>query len=163
MPKVEAKTIFFSNLTLCPHYGCKVVYFFICVSFIRLWDHLASNLELYVQPQDSFMNEPPETKPTSGDQSGENDSHHSNPEAEKEKPNNLSRSRHNREWKGLVRDAVEPPPLRSSDIEKIHLEEKSSHKVGRAKRSTSPRPSIRRKRGRPDEHENKVGVPNFYL
>ncbi|XP_040991152.1 uncharacterized protein LOC121238373 [Juglans microcarpa x Juglans regia] len=125
-------------------------------SFISwLWDHLASNLNLYHQPQESHMEEDPKTKPTLGDQGGKNVSHHSSSEPEREKPNVLSRSRHNREWKGLVRDAAEPPPLRSSGIENFHLEEKSYLKVSRAKRSPSPRPSIQRKRNRPYEHENK--------
>ncbi|KAG2668624.1 hypothetical protein I3760_14G000400 [Carya illinoinensis] len=59
------------------------------------------------------------------------------------------------EWKGLVRDAVEPPPLRSSDIEKSYIVEKSYFKFSRPKRSPSPQPSIQRKRSRPDEHENR--------
>lgn len=125
-------------------------------SFVSwLWDHLASNLDLYIQPQDSYMDEAPKTKPTAGEQSEKNESLHSNAESETEKYNKLSRSRHNREWKGLVRDAVEPPPLRSSDIDRIHLEEKPHRKDIRARRSPSPRPSFQRKRSRPDEHENK--------
>jgi len=52
------------------------------------------------------MDEAPKTKPTEGEQSGKNESHLSNAESEREKYNKLSRSRHNREWKGLVRDAV---------------------------------------------------------
>uniref|UniRef100_A0A2N9IGK9 RRM domain-containing protein n=1 Tax=Fagus sylvatica TaxID=28930 RepID=A0A2N9IGK9_FAGSY len=82
------------------------------------------------------------------------DSHHSDSESEREKSNKLSRSRHNREWKGLVRDAAEPPPLRSSDIDKMHYEEKPNRRVSRAKRSPSPR-SFQRKRSQPDERENK--------
>lgn len=134
--------------------------------FNRLWDHLASNLDLYIQPQDSYMDEAPKTNPTAGEQSGKNESHHLNAESEREKYNKLSRSRHNREWKGLARDAVEHPPLRSSDIERIHLEEKPNRKDSRAKRSPSPspRPSFQRKRSRPDENENKkVWISIFFL
>ncbi|XP_043690929.1 nucleolin 1-like isoform X2 [Telopea speciosissima] len=70
-----------------------------------------------------------------------------------------SRSRRNREWKGLVRDVDEPPPLRSSEIESFHLEEKIHQKSGRVKRSRSPRPSVREKRSRQEErHQTKRDV-----
>jgi len=155
--KVEAKSICFLSTTQSWSSFQLLHYlpFNIPFLFNRLWDHLASNLDLYVQPQDTYMDEAPKTKPTEGEQSGKNESHLSNAESEREKYNKLSRSRHNWEWKGLVRDAVEPPPLRSSDIERIHFEEKPYRKDSRAKRSPSPRPSFQRKRGRPDEHENK--------
>ncbi|XP_023881866.2 protein gar2 [Quercus suber] len=124
-------------------------------SFVSwLWDHLALNLDLYVQHEESYMEEAPKTKPPLWDQGGKDDSHRSDSESEKEKSNTLSRSRHNREWKGLVRDAAEPPPLRSSDIDKIHYEEKPHRRVSRAKRSPSPR-SFQRKRSQPDERESK--------
>lgn len=130
--------------------------------FNRLWDHLALNLDLYVQHEESYMEEAPKTKPPLWDQGGKNDSHRSDSESEKEKSNTLSRSRHNREWKGLVRDAAEPPPLRSSDIDKIHYEEKPHRRVSRAKRSPSPR-SFQRKRSQPDERENKkVWISIFF-
>ena len=115
--------------------------------FNRLWDHLALNVDLYVQHEESYMDEAP-------NQVEKIDSHHSDSESEREKSNKLSRSRHNREWKGLVRDAAEPPPLRSSDIDKMHYEEKPNRRVSRAKRSPSPR-SFQRKRSQPDERENK--------
>lgn len=94
------------------------------------------------------------TKPTLGDQAGRNESHHMHSESEKVKADNLSRSRHKREWKGLGRDATEPPPLRSSVVEDIRLEEKTHHKVSRARRSPSPRPSQQKKRSRHDERQH---------
>lgn len=101
-------------------------------------------------------------KPTAGDQSGRIDSHHMDSESERVQPNKESKSRHRREWKGLVRDAAEPPPLRSSEIEKIHSEEKTHQRASRTRRSSSPRPVVQRKRTRPDERENmKVCGLNF--
>lgn len=142
-------------------------YYFYSLTFIhslpnRLWDHLDSNLELYVHPQESYLDEVLKAKPTAGDQSGKNDSLHMDSESERVKPNKESKSRHRREWKGLVRDAAEPPPLRSSEIEKIHLEEKTHQRVSHARRSSSPRPVVQRKRTRPYERENiKVCGLNF--
>ena len=149
--KLRPKQIF-NNLSLFI-VSFNVIYLYASL-FNRLWDHLALNLDLYVQHEESYMEEAPKTKPPLWDQGGKNDSHCSDSESEKEKSNTLSRSRHNREWKGLVRDAAEPPPLRSSDIDKIHYEEKPHRRVSRAKRSPSPR-SFQRKRSQPDERENK--------
>lgn len=129
-----------------------------------MWDHLDSNIDSYVQPQESYLDEVLKEQPTAGDQSGRNDSHHMDSESERIKPNKESKSRHRREWKGLVRDAAEPPPLRSSEVEKIHLQEKTHQKIIRARRSPSPRSVAQRKRTRPDERENvKVCVVNFFF
>lgn len=125
-------------------------------SFVSwLWDHLASSVDLYVQPQDSSVDESPETKAMEIEQYEKKESYHLNSESEREKHSKISRSRHNREWKGLVRDAVEAPPLRSSDIGKIHLEEKPHRKDSRAKRSPPAQPLAQRKRNRLEENENK--------
>ncbi|KAH7570680.1 hypothetical protein JRO89_XS05G0155000 [Xanthoceras sorbifolium] len=125
-------------------------------SFVSwLWDHLASNLNLYVHPEGSHSNEAAKVKPTSGDKSGSNDSPHLDSETEGGKSNKLSRSRHNREWKGLVRDAAEPQPLRSSEVDDIHFEEKTHREVERGRRSPSPpRPKGQKKRSRTDERQH---------
>ncbi|CAL9004018.1 unnamed protein product [Prunus brigantina] len=128
-------------------------------SFVSwLWDHLASNLDLHVQSQDSDMEDASKRKTASGDQTGNTDSYHLGSEPEREKSNKLTRSRHNREWKGLARDAAEPPPFLSSEIGDIHVDEKSHSKVIRAK-SPLRQPAAQRKRIRPDERHNTEREP----
>ncbi|KAA8520257.1 hypothetical protein F0562_014513 [Nyssa sinensis] len=129
-------------------------------SFVSwLWDHLESNLDLYVQPRESSADEVTKTKPKSAEQTVRNDSNHLDSDSDRGKSDKLSRSRHNREWKGLVRDAEEPPPLRSSVIDSADVEERTHGRVGRGKRSLSPRPTVPKKRSRPDErHQTKREV-----
>uniref|UniRef100_A0A5B6YVE5 RRM domain-containing protein n=1 Tax=Davidia involucrata TaxID=16924 RepID=A0A5B6YVE5_DAVIN len=124
-----------------------------------LWDHLGSNLDLYLQPRESNADEVTKAKPKSGEQTVRNDSHPLDSDSDRGKSDKLSRSRHNREWKGLVRDADEPPPLRSSVIDNVHIEERTHGRVGRVKHSLSPRPTVQKKRSRPDErHQTKREV-----
>ncbi|KAJ7949142.1 putative RNA binding family protein [Quillaja saponaria] len=123
-------------------------------SFVSwLWDHLASNLNLYVEPQE-LQDEAPKRKPISVVQAGDDDSHNLDSDSARGKSNKLLRSRHNKEWKGLVREAAEPPPLRSSELNAIHVEEKSLHEVNRGLRSLSPQRPFQRKRNRPDERQS---------
>ncbi|XP_057990091.1 uncharacterized protein LOC131172661 [Hevea brasiliensis] len=124
-------------------------------SFVSwLWDHLASNLDLYVQPQETYVSDVVQTKPTLGDHAGSDESHHIDSESGKGKSDNLSVSRHKREWKGLMRDATEPPPLRSSEVDIGHLDERSHHKSSHARRSPSPCPPQQKKRSRQDERQH---------
>lgn len=119
-------------------------------SFVSwLWDHLASNLDLYVPSQAPHV----EGAKTIllGNQLTGADSHRLDSDSERGKSAKFAKNRHNREWKGLVRDAAEPPPLRSSEVENIQVEEKSSRKVSHG-RSASPR-SSRKKRSRLDERQ----------
>ncbi|KAF7836021.1 Embryonic polyadenylate-binding protein 2 [Senna tora] len=114
-----------------------------------LWDHLASNLDLYVQPKE-LLDEAPKRKLSSEIQAVDDISRHSYLQSERGKSSKLSRSRHNKDWKGLAREGAEVPPLRSSEVENIHLDERTQHKVNHGPRSRSP-PPARRKRGQPDE------------
>ncbi|KAM1139483.1 hypothetical protein FF1_039626 [Malus domestica] len=129
-------------------------------SFVSwLWDHLASNSDLHLQSQDSEIEDVSQRKTTSGDLIGKSDSHHLSSEPEREKSNNkVTRSRHNREWKGLARDEAEPPPFRSSEIGDIYVEDKSHSKVSRAK-SPSRQSAVHRKRIRSDEQHNTEREP----
>ncbi|KAF5736426.1 hypothetical protein HS088_TW14G00568 [Tripterygium wilfordii] len=121
-------------------------------SFVSwLWEHLSSSLNLYVQHQESYTDEASNTKLVSEDSGVKTDSHRLDAEQERGKSDKLSRHRHNREWRGLARDAAEPPPLRSSKAENIHFEEKVHHKVGHPRRSPTSLHSDQRKRSRPDE------------
>ncbi|XP_052170255.1 uncharacterized protein LOC127786697 isoform X2 [Diospyros lotus] len=120
-------------------------------SFVSwLWDHLGSNLHLYVQPQESHLDEAAKVKPTTGNETG---SHRLDSDAERGKSNKSSRSRHNKEWRGLVRDANEPPPFQSSVIDNVHTDERIHHKVSHAKRSPSPQAVAQKKRRWPDERQ----------
>ncbi|KAM1229299.1 hypothetical protein ACFX14_039626 [Malus domestica] len=129
-------------------------------SFVSwLWDHLASNSDLHLQSQDSEIEDVSQRKTTSGDLIGKSDSHHLSSEPEREKSNNkVTRSRHNREWKGLARDEAEPPPFRSSEIGDIYVEDKSHSKVSRAN-SPSRQSAVHRKRIRSDEQHNTEREP----
>ncbi|RDX66594.1 Polyadenylate-binding protein 2, partial [Mucuna pruriens] len=119
-----------------------------------LWDHLDLNLELYVQPETStVLDEAPKRKPISEVQSGADDSQHLNSQSERGKSTKLSRSRHNKDWKGLMRGEAEPPPIRSSVVDNVHLEEKAQPEVNHGTRSLSPKPPVQRKRGRADEQQ----------
>lgn len=127
-------------------------------SFVSwLWDHLASNFNLYVQPEEACSVEVTKTKPSLADGSGRNDSHHLESESDKGKSKKEPKIRHNKEWKGLIRDAADPPPLRSSELDDIRVLEKTHkpHREGRrSRRSPSPQPAVEKKRTRTDEQQN---------
>ncbi|GFZ00461.1 RNA binding (RRM/RBD/RNP motifs) family protein [Actinidia rufa] len=127
----------------------------------RLWDHLGSTIHLYVEPQESHPDEDAKTITVTGDQARIHNSRHLDSDSERGKTNKLSRSRHNREWKSLVRDADEPPPFQSSVFDDVHTDDRIHRKVSSAKRSPSPQPIVQKKRSRPDERQHtKRGVPS---
>ncbi|OMO69781.1 hypothetical protein CCACVL1_19272 [Corchorus capsularis] len=122
-------------------------------SFISwLWDHLASNLDLYVPSQEHHVEEAGKTRSIMGRQSAGVDFNQLDSGSERGKSTKFVRNRHNREWKGLLRDAAEPPPLRSSEVENIHFEEKTHRRASR-RRSSSPR-SSQKKRSRSDGRQS---------
>lgn len=91
-------------------------------------------------------------KPTLG---GQGDSPQLDPESERGKPNKLSRSRHNREWKGLARNAAETPLLQTSEVDSVYLEEKPGPEVSHSKKTPPPPPPrVQKKRIRPDERQH---------
>ncbi|OIT37250.1 PREDICTED: uncharacterized protein LOC109241047 [Nicotiana attenuata] len=121
-------------------------------SFVAwLWDHLGSNIGLYVQQKDPDTGGGTKNKPISAEPAAKNDLHHLDSDADKVK-SNKSRSRR-REWKGLV--AVEHPTLHSSLADSTPMEEEAHQKVGHSKRSLSPQPELQRKRNRPEERPKK--------
>ncbi|XP_058203666.1 uncharacterized protein LOC131317950 isoform X2 [Rhododendron vialii] len=124
-------------------------------SFVSwLWDHLGSNLHLYVlQPQESHPDEAAEAKTKNGDQRRRNESRHLDSDSERGKSSKLSRSRHNREWKSLVRNADEPPPFQSSGTDSVGTHERAQRKISQSKRSPPPQPLSQKKRSRPDEQQ----------
>ncbi|KAK4379665.1 hypothetical protein RND71_001527 [Anisodus tanguticus] len=123
------------------------------VSFVAwLWDHLGSNIHLYVQQKDPDTEGGAKTKPAIAEQAAKNDMHHLDSDAQKEKLN-TSKSRHRREWKGLVSDGH--PTLHSTLADTTPTEEGAHRKVGHANRSLSPQPELLRKRSRPEEKPKK--------
>ncbi|XAR54346.1 hypothetical protein NMG60_11029427 [Bertholletia excelsa] len=123
-------------------------------SFVSwLWDHLGSNIHLYAQPQVSHPDGAAKIKPVAGDQAKRNDSSLLDSESEKVTTINLSRARHNREWKSLARNADEPPPFQSSSVDHVHTDKRRHSKVVHVKRSPSPQHvgHNQKKRSWPDE------------
>lgn len=106
-----------------------------------------------LQPQESHPDEVAEAKTKSGDQRRRNESRHLDSDSERGKSSKLSRSRHNREWKSLVRDADEPPPFQSSGTDSVGTHERAQRKISQSKRSPPPQPLSQKKRSRPDERQ----------
>ncbi|KAG1363858.1 hypothetical protein COCNU_11G006850 [Cocos nucifera] len=137
------------------------------VTFISwLWDHLSSNLHLYVQPQESFPDEMVRTSSISNQLPGRHISQvghqtgnvQADSEHERERLTKVSRSQHDREWKGLVRGDTQVFPLRSVVTDILHSEEKTHRRSNLARRSRSPKPQVHKKRSREDEEQpNKRG------
>lgn len=129
-------------------------------SFCRLWDHLSTSLDLYIQGEETDKDDISGPKLSLDDQAGRNVSANFDSGIESGKSSTLLRSRHNREWKGLVRETADPPPLLSSEIENIHSEKKAHGTSDHGKRSVSPRLQSHRKRSRSDDkHQVKVRYP----
>ncbi|KAJ0792734.1 putative nuclear polyadenylated RNA-binding protein Nab2/ZC3H14 [Helianthus annuus] len=87
-------------------------------SFVSwLWDHLQSNLDLYAQSKEPPLTDEqvPKQKPLS--------------ESEVTKSDKLSKSRRIKDWKGVIRDPTEPPPLRSAVIANVHADNENNHSV----------------------------------
>ncbi|KAL1818812.1 hypothetical protein ACET3Z_013681 [Daucus carota] len=123
--------------------------------FVSLWDHLEKHLDLYVRPSNAC--EGATTKPTFREQptkivpDGPVGTHHMDAEQERQKRNNLSRSKFGGQWKGIVKDAVETPPLRSMVTSNTLVDEDAHIKDDHLKVSLQSRPILQRKRHRPDE------------
>ncbi|GAU33128.1 hypothetical protein TSUD_363290, partial [Trifolium subterraneum] len=118
-----------------------------------LWDHLAWNIHLYVQSK-GLHDEAPKSKLLPKVRDDDDGFQNLNSNSERVR----SRSRRNRDWKGLVGRDTEAPPVLSFVVDSLHLDEKSQSKVNRgpmAKRKKvnrgprppSPAPPVPRKRG----------------
>ncbi|KAL3832934.1 hypothetical protein ACJIZ3_007670 [Penstemon smallii] len=127
-------------------------------SFVTwLWDHLESNLSLYVQSREPLQVEAPKTKSASDEPAGRTESHHIDSEVEKENFKKTSANRHRREWKGLARDENENnvPLSQISMADKVNAQEDLHRRVGRTKRAVSPRSTIQKKRRQPEERQSR--------
>lgn len=121
-----------------------------------MWDHLHLNLALYVKPK-KLQDAAPRRKLTSEIEAAVD----SNSKLERGNSNKFSRTRHNKDWKGLGRGEAEAraPTISSSKVDIAHLDEKVRRKVDHGSRSPSPKPesTVQRKRDRTDEkHRTKV-------
>ncbi|KAL5707927.1 hypothetical protein ACHQM5_018776 [Ranunculus cassubicifolius] len=125
-----------------------------------LWDHLSVHLHLYVPQQEPYIDELAETKPAVVQDTERSASPQLDSESERETSIKESKSRRNREWKGLVRDEDEPPPLRSSEIEHFHVEKKNQQKPVRTKRYRSPQPPAQKRSRQDDRQPTKREVPS---
>lgn len=143
---VIASTVLLTAIIVCANLYAYIVN--------RLWEHLALNMDLYVQPKE-LQDEAPKKKLLSQVQAGGDGFLHLNSESETGKSSKSSRSRHNKDWKGLVGRVAEAPPLRSFLVDNTHLEGKTQSKVNHGPRSPSPPPPVQRKRGRADEQQKK--------
>lgn len=110
------------------------------------------NLALYVKPE-KLQDEAPKRKLISEIKAVDDGLQHSKSELERGNSNKFSRSRHNKDWKGLVKGEAEAPTIRSSEVDNAHLVEKVRSNVNRSRRSPSPKPADQRKRGRADEQQ----------
>ncbi|CAA2953400.1 polyadenylate-binding 2 [Olea europaea subsp. europaea] len=124
-------------------------------SFVSwLWDHLVSNLDLYVQPREPHPNIAPKIKSTIGEQVVRNDLHQIKSTGKNENIIKTPRTRHKREWK-TSRDEDQVPPLRSSVISSVNADEEPQRELRPTKQSLSPQLKIQKKRRRPEERELK--------
>lgn len=130
-------------------------------SFVSwLWDHLSLNSHLYAQPKESLTEEVANRNMTANDHSGKSNAEkvqagsisYTDLEHEGERSVNVSRSRRNREWKGLVGEMAGSFPLRSTVIEALHSGEKPCQRVD-ISHSSPPRPQGIKKRSREDERQ----------
>ncbi|CAN6235333.1 unnamed protein product [Urochloa humidicola] len=125
-----------------------------------LWDHLSSNLHLYVQPKAAISNDESKGTRTSGRGLPVRSLTSSvqvscEPEAETQK---TTRSHQRREWGKIVREHSEAVPLRSvvanvshveeKDFHESHADDRDFHKSHAGRRTRSPDMHNHRKRSR---------------
>lgn len=118
----------------------------------RLWDHLGSNLSLYLQPQEPHPDGAPKPEPTS-DQAERAESHQIEKESEKGNFIKTHGRHHGREWKGLVRNRDDNEVLQNSVADRVNSQDGSHRSVSRTKQSLSPRPTIHKKKRRTEEQK----------
>ncbi|CAI0428062.1 unnamed protein product [Linum tenue] len=122
-------------------------------SFVSwLWDHLASSVELYVSHGQTETDKTTERRTIGAELVG-NDPHHVEFESKKLNTENISKSRHRREWRDPKHEPTEQPSFRSSEVFDAVMEDTNHHTVDLEKRSASPRVSQKKKRSRQDERE----------
>lgn len=114
-----------------------------------LWDHLGSNIGLYVHPQELHPKGVPKTEPAPGDQAGKSGSHQIESETDKGNSIKTSRHHHNREYKG-VGDEEAPLP-RKSLANNENSRDENQPRDSHARPIRSSQSTIHKKRRRSDE------------
>lgn len=133
-------------ISICPfNWSC----FLTVVILHRLWDHLGSNLGLYVHPQELHPKGVPKTEPAPGDQAGKTGSHQIESETDKGNSIKTSRHHHNREYKG-VGDEEAPLP-RKSLANNENSRDENQPRDSHARSIRSSQSTIHKKRRRSDE------------
>ncbi|VFQ75912.1 unnamed protein product [Cuscuta campestris] len=121
-------------------------------SFVSwLWDHLGSNLNLYVQQQKAPPDRVTQTRPLSVEHAGKNEMHHVKYGSDQVKPD-VTRPRHKREWKGLLRDTEEHQAI---VVDTTCPEVGNQPKLSSTVHSASPELETQRKRGRSEDASTK--------
>ncbi|WOL06651.1 hypothetical protein Cni_G15385 [Canna indica] len=121
-----------------------------------LWDHLSSNMHLYIQQKQPFPDEPANSKPIPKELPGRNSSEEHPPTIvndsgrDREKLSKISRNRQSRGQKAIAKENNDIFPLRSVVTNILHAEDKSCRQSV-ATRSHSPKVQVQRKRNRDDE------------
>ncbi|KAH6812345.1 hypothetical protein C2S51_026107 [Perilla frutescens var. frutescens] len=117
-----------------------------------LWDHLGSNISLYVQPQELHQEEVPKTEPAAGDQAVKIESHQIESEADKRNSIKTYRHHHNRDYKGLIRGGDAKFSLsRKSVANNANSKDENQPRESQTKPFRSPQSTIHKKRRRNDE------------
>ena len=107
--------------------------------FNRLWDHLASSMDLYVEPPaKASANEVPTQKSPVAEPDTRNNSHNLESDSERGKTEKLSSRRRTREWRGIANEETRVVPR---------------SEVSRVKHSSPEQVPGHRKRSRPDDHQ----------
>ncbi|KGN58820.2 nucleolin 1 isoform X3 [Cucumis sativus] len=109
-------------------------------SFVSwLWDHLASSMDLYVEPPaKASANEVPTQKSPVAEPDTRNNSHNLESDSERGKTEKLSSRRRTREWRGIANEETRVVPR---------------SEVSRVKHSSPEQVPGHRKRSRPDDHQ----------
>ncbi|KAL7120596.1 hypothetical protein ACP275_02G131900 [Erythranthe tilingii] len=121
-------------------------------SFVSwLWDHLGSNLSLYVQKPELLPDGAQQINSAAGKPDEGTELQQMESDAQKERK--TSGKRHKREWQGLVRDTdeIENPFAQGSVPDNINAQTEPRQKVDRTERSLSLRPTAEKKRRRHEE------------
>ncbi|GER45195.1 RNA recognition motif-containing family protein [Striga asiatica] len=115
-------------------------------SFVSwLWDHLGSNVSLYVQPQGLQSEGVSKTKPVPGNEAGNTETYEIQPKADKVNSVKSHRHRSNPPSKGLVRDRDDNEVLPQNSVDGIETSKNewrvrpTSHKKRRGAEEQQPR------------------------
>ncbi|GAB2216645.1 hypothetical protein Droror1_Dr00024421 [Drosera rotundifolia] len=116
-----------------------------------LWDHLSSNIDMYIVPNDPRPEETAKAGPARVEHATKSFSHDMEVDSEREKHEKLQKPQQVRERKGVIRNMVQPPSVYTSNLEDVYKERKPYLEDRHRKHSGSPEPASHRKRRRPEE------------